>query len=68
MRLNLPLAEDQDGRILVVKRISTGALVQIFAGTGDQVEGQGSIQLTAQNRFVRLVANAKLKAWHVIAQ
>ena len=68
VRLNLPVSGDQDGRSLVVKRISTGALVQIFAGTGDQVEGQGSIQLTAQNRFVRLVANAKLKAWHVIAQ
>ena len=68
VRLNLPLSGDQDGRTLVVKRISTGALVQIFAGTGDVVEGQGSIQLTAQNRFVRLVSNAKLKAWHVIAQ
>ena len=68
VRLNLPLSKDQDGRTLVVKRISTGSLVQIFAATGDQVEGQGQIQLTAQNRFVRLVANAKLKAWHVIAQ
>ena len=68
VRLNLPLTAGQDGRTLVVKRISTGALVQIFAGTGDQVEGQGSIQLTAQNRFVRLVANPKLNAWHVIAQ
>ena len=68
VRLNLPLAGGQDGRTLVVKRISTGSLVQIFAGGGDQVEGQGSIQITAQNRFVQLVANAKLNAWHVIAQ
>jgi len=68
VRLNLPLSGDQDGRTLVVKRISTGSLVQIFAGTGELVEGQGSIQLTAQNRFVHLLANAKLKAWHVIGQ
>jgi hypothetical protein len=68
VRLNLPLTAGQDGRTVVVKRISTGSLVQIFAGAGDQVEGQGSINLTAQNRFVRLVANPKLNAWHVIAQ
>jgi hypothetical protein len=68
VRLNLPLTAGQDGRTVIIKRISTGQQVQIFAGTGDQVEGQGSINLTAQNRFVQLVANPKLKAWHVIAQ
>ena len=31
-------------------------------------EGQASLILTAQNRFVQLVANEKLKAWHIIAQ
>ena len=68
VRLNLPQTAGQDGRTLVVKRISTGSQVQIFAGAGDQVEGGGSLNLTAQNRFVQLVANTKLKAWHVIAQ
>ncbi|HEX5602785.1 MAG TPA: hypothetical protein VFX63_09555 [Pyrinomonadaceae bacterium] len=68
VRLNLPAAKTQEGRTFVVKRISTGSLVQIFAAGGDQVEGQGSIQITAQNRFVQLVANPKLNAWHVIAQ
>ena len=68
IRLNLPAAKAQEGRTFVIKRISTGSLVQIFAAGGDQVEGQGSIQLTAQNRFVQLVANPKLNAWHVIAQ
>ncbi len=68
VRINLPLTAAQDGRVVVAKRITTGSLVQIFAGTGDQVEGQASIQLTGQNRFVQLVANAKLKTWHVIAQ
>lgn len=68
VRINLPLTATQDGRVVVLKRITTGSLVQIFAGTGDQVEGQGSIQLTGQNRFVQLVANATLKTWHVIAQ
>jgi len=68
IRLNLPLTTGQNGRTLIIKRISTGSQVQIFAGTGDLVEGQGSLNLTAQNRFVQLVANTKLKAWHVIAQ
>jgi len=68
VRLNLPPTKIQEGRTLVIKRISTGSLVQIFAATGEQVEGQASIQLTAQNRFVQLVANPKLNAWHVIAQ
>ena len=68
VRLNLPPTKEQEGRSFVVKRISTGSLVQIFAGAGEQVEGQGQIQLTALNRFVHLVANAKLKAWHVIGQ
>lgn len=68
VRVNLPVTTGQDGRTVIVKRISTGSQVQIFAGTGDQVEGAGSINLTAQNRFVQLVANPNLKAWHVIAQ
>ena len=68
VRLNLPAAKAEEGRTFVIKRISTGSLVQIFAGPGDLVEGQGSIQLTALNRFVHLVANPKLNAWHVIAQ
>jgi len=68
VRLNLPSTAGQDGRTLIVKRISTGSQVQIFAGGADQVEGAGSINLTAQNRFVQLVANPKLNAWHVIAQ
>lgn len=68
IRLNLPAAKAEEGRTFVIKRISTGSLVQIFAAGGDQVEGQGSVQLTAQNRFVQLVANPKLNAWHVIAQ
>lgn len=68
VRVNLPGTTGQDGRSVIVKRISTGQQVQIFAATGDQVEGGGQINLTAQNRFVQLVANPELKAWHVIAQ
>jgi hypothetical protein len=68
VRLALPPTAGLDGRIVVIKRISTGSQVQIGAGAGELVEGQASIILTAQNRFVQLVANEKLKAWHVIAQ
>ncbi|HKG47262.1 MAG TPA: hypothetical protein VKB02_11080 [Pyrinomonadaceae bacterium] len=68
VRLNLPLTAGQNGRVLVIKRISTGSQVQIAAGAGDLVEGQASIILTAQNRFVQLIGNEKMKAWHVIAQ
>lgn len=67
VRINLPATTARDGRILIVKRITTGSLVQIFAGAGEQVEGQASINLPGQNRSFQLVANAKLKAWHVIA-
>ena len=68
VRLALPLTTGQDGRMMIVKRISIGSQVQIGAGAGEVVEGQASILLTAQNRFVQLVANEQLKAWHVIAQ
>jgi hypothetical protein len=68
VRLALPATAGQDGRVVIVKRISTGSQVQVGAVSGDLVEGQASIILTAQNRFVQLVANEKLKAWHVIAQ
>jgi hypothetical protein len=68
IRLVLPLATSADGRVLIIKRTSTGSQVQIVAGAGEQVEGQASIILTAQNRFFQLVANAALSAWHVIAQ
>jgi len=68
VRLALPPTAGQDGRIFIIKRISTGSQVQIGGSSGELVEGQASIILTAQNRFVQLVANEKLKAWHVIAQ
>ena len=64
----LPPTAGQDGRLMIIKRISTGSQVQIGANAGDLIEGQASLILTAQNRFVQLVANEKLKAWHVIAQ
>jgi hypothetical protein len=68
VRLALPPTAGQDGRIVIIKRISTGSQVQIGGSSGELIEGQASIILTAQNRFVQLVANEKLKAWHVIAQ
>jgi hypothetical protein len=68
VRMTLPPTAGQDGRLIVIKRISTGSQVQIAANAGDLVEGQASLILTAQNRFAQLVANEKLKAWHVIAQ
>jgi hypothetical protein len=68
VRMVLPPTAGQDGRLMIIKRISTGSQVQIGANAGDLVEGQASLILTAQNRFVQLVANEKLKAWHVIAQ
>jgi len=68
VRMTLPPTAGQDGRLIVIKRISTGSQVQIAANAGDLVEGQASLILTAQNRFAQLVANEKLKVWHVIAQ
>ena len=67
VRVNLPLTTVQDGRLVVVKRITTGSLVQVFAATGEQVEGVGFRNLSAQNQTMQLVANAGLKVWHVIA-
>ena len=67
VRVNLPLTTVQDGRLVVVKRITTGSLVQVFAATGEQVEGVGFRNLSAQNQTMQLVANAALKVWHVIA-
>ncbi len=68
VRMVLPPTAGQDGRLMIIKRISTGSQVQIGANAGDVIEGQASLILTAQNRFVQLVANEKLKAWHIIAQ
>jgi hypothetical protein len=68
IRLALPLTAGRDGKTLIIKRISIGSQVQIVAGAGDQIEGLGGLNLTAQGRFVQLVANAKLKQWHVVAQ
>jgi len=68
VRMVLPPTAGQDGRLMVIKRISTGSQVQIGANAGDLIEGQASKILTTQNQFVQLVANEKLKAWHVIAQ
>jgi hypothetical protein len=68
VRLALPEAANNDGRVVIVKRISAGSQVQIGASAGETVEGQASVLLTAQNRFFQFVANAKLSGWHVIAQ
>lgn len=68
IRLALPEAASNDGRVVIVKRITTGAQVQIGARNGETVEGQATVLLTAQNRTFQFVANAKLSTWHVIAQ
>jgi hypothetical protein len=68
IRLLLPLAAENNGRIVIVKRINAGTpQVQVFAGAGETVEGQASIILNAQGRFVQLVANQKRKTWHTLA-
>ena len=68
VRMVLPPTAGQDGRLMIIKRIGAGNQLQIGANAGDQIEGQASKILTVQNQFVQLVANEKLKAWHVIAQ
>jgi hypothetical protein len=68
VRMVLPPTAGQDGRLMIIKRLGAGSQVQIGANSGDVIEGQASKILTAQNQFVQLVANEKLKAWHVIAQ
>ena len=68
IRIALPPAASNDGRVVIVKRITTGGQVQVGALAGETVEGQNSMNLTAQFRTLQLVANAKLSAWHVIAQ
>lgn len=68
IRMALPSAASNDGRVVIVKRTTTGAQVQVGALAGETVEGQTAVNLTAQFRTIQLVANAKLSAWHVIAQ
>jgi hypothetical protein len=68
VRMVLPPTAGQNGRLMIIKRLGAGSQVQIGANSGDVIEGQASKILTAQNQFVQLVANEKLKAWHIIAQ
>ena len=65
VRVNLPLSTAQDGRLVIVKRTTAGSLVQVFAATGEQVDGAGSRNLNA-NQTVQFIANATLKNWHAI--
>jgi hypothetical protein len=67
VRVNLPATAGQDGRVVIVKRISAGSLVQVFAATGEQVDNTGSKNLSAQFQVFQLMANETLKTWHVIA-
>ncbi len=66
IRIALPEAASNDGRVVIVKRTTTGSQVQIGAVTGETVEGQATVLLTAQNRAFQFVANAKQSGWHII--
>jgi hypothetical protein len=52
--------------VITVKRISTGSQVKIVPKTPDLIDGKTSVPLTAQFKFVQLVAGAG-NAWHIIA-
>jgi hypothetical protein len=66
--LNLPSTNGNDGRVFIIKRSTAGAFKCVInrSGASDVVEGQTSRELTGLNNFVELVANEKLRAWHVI--
>lgn len=69
VRINLPLTTAQDGRLLIIKRISAGALVQIFPSGAEQIDTQPlPLAVSGPGRFFQLVANAQRGAWHVVAQ
>jgi hypothetical protein len=66
IEIDLPSAADDPGRVITVKRITTGSQVKIVSLAPDLIDGKTSVALTAQFKFVQLVAGAK-NAWHIIA-
>jgi hypothetical protein len=69
IKLALPSTTTNDGRVIVIKRNTGGNAVDISAAATENIEAQNqtTISLNAQGKSVTLVANAKAKMWHVIA-
>jgi hypothetical protein len=66
IELDLPAAADDPGRVVTIKRITTGSQVKVVSLAPDLIDGKASMALTAQFKFVQLVSGGK-GAWHVIA-
>ena len=66
VEVDLPVAADDPGRVVTIKRITTGSQVKVVATAPDQIDGKASVALTAQFKFIQLVSGGK-GAWHVIA-
>ena len=67
IEINLPPAADNDGRVYIIKRFTTGSKTTINRTGVDLIDGKTFIALTTQFKFLEVVANAQLNAWHVIS-
>ncbi len=65
IEVDLPSAADDPGRVVTIKRITTGSQVRVVSLAPDQIDGKAFVALTAQFKSVQLVSGGK--AWHVIA-
>ena len=68
IKLALPPAVNNDGRLLIVKRTMTGAAqVGIAPALGETIDGGPNAALSTQGKYLQLVADAKLKSWLIVA-
>jgi len=65
LEIDLPLADDYPGRVVTVKRATTGSQVKIIPTNPDKIDGGPNITLTAKNKFVQLASNPH-DGWLVI--
>ena len=77
--IKLPLTSENHGRVFIIKRITTvpgiearGATFTVSISsvsprpTVDLIDGNKTVVLSAQNKFIQIVANGPRNAWHVI--
>jgi hypothetical protein len=64
VEVDLPPALEDPGRVVTIKRITTGSQVKIAATAPDLIDGSATKSLTAQFKYIQIVSGGK-GAWHI---
>jgi len=66
IEINLPPTTGNDGRVYIIKHAIAVNTLTVIAAATDVIDRNAKLSLDAVDKFVQIVANQTLGAWHVV--